>query len=75
MAEQVALYVARAHNEWQVCMSRPYDTWLAVFPTQKTATKAMNLLLAHKHWCLQPDKLAELPDVWQVNTGLGGHCG
>lgn len=75
--EQVALYVARAvyagRVEWRVCMAYPYDAWLAVFGSRLAAEAAVAKLYRCVHWCLQPDKLAKLPDVRQVNIGLADY--
>lgn len=60
-------------SEWWVCMHYPLNAWLAAFNTQRAAKAAVKILHAKPHWCLQPDKLAKLPEVKQVNIGVSDY--
>lgn len=73
--EKCVLQVRRYEErfEWFVRMITPYEANLAAFSTQRAANAAMKKLCANQHWCLQPDKLAKLPEVKWVNVGVSDY--
>lgn len=77
MAREKCVLQVRKYEEqfeWFVCMVMPHDVVsLAAFSTQRAAKAAVKILRANQHWCLQPDKLAKLPEVKQVNIGISDY--
>lgn len=61
--------VERSHTEgdWEVWLGENY---LVAFKTRRAARTASGLLNKRLGWCRQPDKLAKLPEVIDVNVGI-----